>query len=56
MMIKMVTGVVATLLALAFYAVPVLKLKDPALIGVILIGIALMLVDLVQKLREKGDE
>ncbi len=55
MIIKALTGVLATLMALAFFVVPILKLKDPALIGVILIGVALMLVDLIEKLRSKED-
>ncbi|MCB1890397.1 MAG: hypothetical protein KDH20_22515 [Rhodocyclaceae bacterium] len=55
MLVKMITGVLATLMALGFFVVPILKLKDPALIGVIVIGVVLMLVDLAQKLRSKED-
>ncbi|MCB1915498.1 MAG: hypothetical protein KDG52_07265 [Rhodocyclaceae bacterium] len=55
MIVKALTGLVATAVALAFFAVPVLKLKDPALVGVIAIGVLLMVIDLVEKLRSKDD-
>ena len=37
---KIVMGLIAMAMALAFYAVPAIKLKDPAMIVVILIGVA----------------
>ncbi|MCB1896931.1 MAG: hypothetical protein H6945_00960 [Zoogloeaceae bacterium] len=55
MFVKAFTGLVASALALAFLAVPILKLKDPALIAVIVLGVALMFIDLVQKLTDKDD-
>ncbi|MCB1906455.1 MAG: hypothetical protein KDH15_03715 [Rhodocyclaceae bacterium] len=55
MIVKTVTGLIATALAVAFFAIPLLKLKDPALIAVVVIGVALMIVDLVQKIRNKDD-
>jgi len=55
MIIKTITGVLATLMALAFFLVPIFKLKDPALIGVIVLGVVLMLIDLYEKLRSKED-
>ena len=54
MAIKLVAAFVAILLVLAYLAQIVLKLKDVALGIVIVIGLALMLVDLVHSLR-KGD-
>ena len=55
MLIKLITGVAATLLALSFLAIPIYKLKDPALIVVVLLGVTLMVIDLVDKVREKDE-
>lgn len=55
MPIKIFAAVVAVVMMLCFLAPPVLKLKDIALGIVILIGIAMMLVDLWQSLRSKDD-
>jgi len=55
MISKTISGLLATALALAFFAVPIIKLKETALIVVILIGVALMFVDLFEKLRSKED-
>ena len=54
MAIKILAGIIATILVLAFLAPPVLKLQDVALGAVILIGIGLMLVDLWQSLQSKN--
>lgn len=55
MAIKILAGIIATILVLAFLAPPVLKLQDVALGAVILIGIGLMLADLWQSLQSKND-
>lgn len=55
MIFKVVAGVVAIALMLAFLAPPVWKLKELELGLVVLIGIALMLIDLWQSLRSKDD-
>lgn len=55
MPIKIFAAVVAVVLVLAFLIPPVLKLKDVALGAVILIGIAMMLIDLWQSLQSKED-
>jgi hypothetical protein len=53
--VKIVSAIVATLLFVAFLAVVVLKLREIPLVVVVLIGIALMAVDLWQSLREGQD-
>ena len=55
MAFKILAGIIATILVLAFLAPPVLKLQDVALGAVILIGFVMMLVDLWQSLRSKDD-
>lgn len=55
MIVKLLTGIFGSALAATFLAVPIIKLKAPALMVVILIGIGLMIVDLVEKLRERDE-
>jgi Flp pilus assembly protein TadB len=55
MPIKIVAGIVAVTLMIAFLVPVVLKLKDISLGVVILIGLGLMLVDLWQSLQSKDD-
>ena len=55
MPVKIFAAVVAVVMLLCFLVPPVLKLKDIALGVVILIGIAMMLVDLWQSLQSKDD-
>ena len=55
MAVKIAAAVVAIVLMLAYLLPPVFKLKDIALGAVILIGIAMMLVDLLQSLRSTDD-
>jgi len=55
MLIKYFAAVVALVLVIAFLVPVVLKLKDVALGVVISIGIAMMLVDLLQSLKSKDD-
>lgn len=55
MIFKVVAGIVAMILALGFLAPPVIKLKDPALAVVIVIGVVLMVIDLWQSLQSKDD-
>ncbi len=55
MPIKIFAAIVAVGLVFVFLGAPVLKLKDVALGVVILIGIAMMLVDLWQSLQSKDD-
>jgi hypothetical protein len=49
-------GLIAMAMALAFYAVPAVKLKDPAMIIIILIGVAAMIYSFIEFVREKDDE
>ncbi|MEO7742542.1 MAG: hypothetical protein ABIR98_06385 [Usitatibacter sp.] len=53
---KIVMGLVALALALAFFAPPVIKLKDPAMTIVILIGVAAMIYSFIEFVREKDDD
>ena len=55
MIAKIVMGLVALTMALAFFSVPILKLKDPAMIIVILIGVVMMVVNFIEVVREKDD-
>lgn len=55
MSIKIFAAIVAVALLLAFTIPVVVKLKEVALGVVILIGIAMMLVDLWQSLQSKDD-
>ncbi len=55
MALKILAGIIATALVLAFLAPPVLKLKDVALTGVIVVGVVMMLVDLWQSLQSRDD-
>jgi hypothetical protein len=49
---KIVMGLVALALALVFFAVPVIKMKDVAMTIVILIGVACMIVSFIEAVRE----
>lgn len=53
---KIVMGLIALIMALAFFAPPAIKLKDPAMIIVILIGVAAMIVNFIEVVREKDDD
>jgi hypothetical protein len=55
MLIKYLAGAVAAILLVAYLLPVVLKLKDMALGAVVAIGIAMMLVDLLQSLKSKED-
>ncbi len=55
MSIKIFAAIVAVALVLAFNLPVVFKLKEVALGVIILIGIAMMLVDLWQSLQSKDD-
>lgn len=53
--LKIFAGVLAVVLMLIYLAPVVLKLLQPALTIVVLIGIVMMLVDLWQSLQSKED-
>jgi hypothetical protein len=55
MVMKVIAGIIAVVLVIAFVAPPAVKLKDPALIAVIVLGIVLMLIDLWQSWHEGED-
>jgi hypothetical protein len=53
MWLKAVYGVIGMVLMLAFLAPVVLKLKSVALIAVIMIGLAMMVYEFIEFLRER---
>lgn len=53
MVMKIVAGIIAIVLVIAFVLPPALKLEDPAMIVVIGLGMVLMIVDLWQSLHER---
>ena len=53
--VKIAAGLVAMVLMLGYLLPPVFKLKDVALGVVIIIGLAMMAVDLWQSLQSKED-
>ena len=55
MAFKILAGVVAMVLMIAYLAPPIYKLKDVALAIVIAIGVVMMLADLWQSLQSKDD-
>lgn len=50
---KVVMALIASLMALAFFAVPIIKLKEGALVVVVLIGVAAMVYSLIEFVREE---
>jgi len=50
---KIAAGVLAAALLLIYVAPVVLRLQDPALWAVVVLGVGMMLVDLWQSLKEK---
>jgi hypothetical protein len=52
MILKVLAGLIAALLVVAYLAPPVYKLREVELGVVVVIGIVMMLVDLVQSLRK----
>ena len=55
MIAKIVMGLIAIGFAAAFFAVPIIKLKEPALVIVVLIGVAAMVYNFIEVVREKDD-
>ncbi len=53
---RIVMGLIALAMAIAFFAPPAIKLKDPAMIIVILIGVAMMVANFIEVVRAKDDE
>lgn len=53
MWLKVIFGLIGIALMLVFLVPVVVKIKSVALVGVILIGLAMMLYDYVEFLREK---
>jgi putative effector of murein hydrolase LrgA (UPF0299 family) len=55
MVVKIVSAIIATILMFVFLAAPVVKLKEVDLGIVILIGFAMMVLDLWQSLKSRED-
>ncbi len=53
MLTKVIFGLISMALFTTFVGPIVLKLKDPALIVVVLVGLAMMVYDFIEFLREK---
>ena len=53
MLTKLIFGLISIGLFTAFVGAVVLKLKEPALIAVVIAGLAMMVYDFVEFLREK---
>lgn len=53
---KIVMGLIALTMALSFFAPPAIKLKDPAMIIVLLIGVVAMVYNFIEVVREKDDD
>lgn len=53
MMTKVIFGLISMALMATFAGAIVVKLKEPALIVVVLIGLAMMVYDFIEFLREK---
>ncbi len=53
---RIVMGLIAIGMAIAFFLPPVLKLKNPAMIIVILIGVAAMVYNFIEVVRAKDDD
>ena len=54
-LLKIVMGLFSVGLALAFFAPPVIKLKEPGLIVVVLIGVAAMVYNFIEVVRGKDE-
>ncbi|MBL0142968.1 MAG: hypothetical protein IPP91_12915 [Betaproteobacteria bacterium] len=50
---KIVMGLIALALAIVFFAVPVIKIRDVAMTIIIVIGVAAMIVSFVEMVNEK---
>lgn len=53
--LKTLMAIIALTMAIAFLAPPVIKLRDPAMTIVILIGVVAMIVSLIEFVRAKDD-
>lgn len=53
---RIVMGLVAMAMAIAFYVPPAYKIRDPAMIIIILIGVAAMVYNFIEVVRAKGDD
>ena len=53
MVMKIIAGIIAVVLVVAFVTPAAYKLKDPAMIAVIVLGIVLVLIDLWESLHER---
>jgi len=54
-LLRIVMGLVAMAMALAFFAPPIIKLKEPAMTIIILIGVAAMVYDFFEVVRGKDE-
>jgi hypothetical protein len=50
---KFILGSIGLILAAVFFAIPIVKIREPSLIVVVLIGIGLAVYEFAESLREK---
>jgi len=55
MFVRIGAGLIAMLVALAFYSIPIIKLRDIPLIIVVLIGVAMMFYEFWEEIHKRGD-
>ena len=53
---KIVMGLIAVVMAVSFFAPPAIKLKDPSMIVILLIGVVAMIVNFIEVVREKDED
>jgi F0F1-type ATP synthase assembly protein I len=53
---KIVMGLIALAMTIGFFLPPVIKLKNPSMIIVILIGVAAMVYNFIEVVREKDGD
>ena len=53
--LKTLMALIALAMVIAFLAPPVIKIRDPAMIIVVLIGVVAMIISLIEFVRAKDD-
>jgi uncharacterized membrane protein len=51
MLTKLILGLIGLVLAVAFFAIPVFKVQETALIVIVLIGVAMAVYEFIEELR-----
>lgn len=56
MIVKVITGLIGITIALVFYGVPIIKLKEIPMIVVVLVGVGMMIYEFIEQVREKDED